>query len=84
MLRQRQRRTAWPPDRALELLNNSEFSVKVLQLPRRLVDGEYVKQDADDFIKFQGRGGLRAASDRQRKRRGVPTGSGRREVRPDG
>ncbi|MBP3486129.1 MAG: DNA primase, partial [Oscillospiraceae bacterium] len=32
----------------------SEFSVKVLQLPRRLVDGEYVKQDADDFIKFQG------------------------------
>ena len=40
--------------RALELLNGSEFSVKVLQLPRRLVDGEYVKQDADDFIKFQG------------------------------
>ena len=40
--------------RALELLNNSEFSVKVLQLPRRLVDGEYIKQDADDFIKFQG------------------------------
>ena len=30
------------------------FSVKVLQLPRRLVDGEYIKQDADDFIKFQG------------------------------
>ena len=28
--------------------------MKVLQLPRRLVDGEYVKQDADDFIKFQG------------------------------
>ena len=41
-------------ERALELLNNSEFSVKVLQLPRRLVDGEYIKQDADDFIKFQG------------------------------
>ena len=41
-------------DRALEILNNSEFSVKVLQLPRRLVDGEHVKQDADDFIKFQG------------------------------
>ena len=40
--------------RALELLNNSEFSVKVLQLPRRLVDGEYIKQDADDFIKLQG------------------------------
>lgn len=41
-------------ERALQLLNNSEFSVKVLQLPRRLVDGEYIKQDADDFIKFQG------------------------------
>ena len=41
-------------ERALEMLNNTEFSVKVLQLPRRLVDGEYVKQDADDFIKFQG------------------------------
>ena len=41
-------------ERALQILNNSEFSVKVLQLPRRLVDGEYVKQDADDFIKFQG------------------------------
>ena len=41
--------------RALELLNNSEFSVKVLQLPRRLVDGEYIKQDADDFIKPGGR-----------------------------
>ena len=41
-------------ERALQILNNSDFSVKVLQLPRRLVDGEYVKQDADDFIKFQG------------------------------
>ena len=41
-------------ERALQILNDSEFSVKVLQLPRRLVDGEYVKQDADDFIKFQG------------------------------
>ena len=41
-------------ERALQILNNSEFSVKVLQLPRRLVDGEYVKQDADDFIKYQG------------------------------
>jgi DNA primase len=40
--------------RALEMLNNSEFSVKVLHLPRRLVEGEYIKQDADDFIKFQG------------------------------
>ncbi len=40
--------------RALEMLNNTEFTVRVLKLPRRLVDGEYVKQDADDFIKFQG------------------------------
>ena len=41
-------------ERALQILNDSEFNVKVLQLPRRLVDGEYIKQDADDFIKFQG------------------------------
>ncbi len=38
----------------IEMLKNSEFSVRVLQLPRRLVDGEYMKQDVDDFIKFQG------------------------------
>ena len=42
-------------DRALELLQNSEFTVKVLRLPQRFVDGHYVKQDADDFIKYQGR-----------------------------
>ena len=42
-------------EKAIGLLNNSEFSVKVLQLPRRLEDGQYVKQDVDDFIKFQGR-----------------------------
>ena len=42
-------------DRALELLQNSEFTVKVLRLPQRLVDGHYVKQDADDFIKYQGK-----------------------------
>ena len=41
-------------ERALQILQNSEFTVRVLQLPRRLVNGEYVKQDADDFIKFQG------------------------------
>jgi len=41
--------------KAIELLNNTEFSVKVLQLPKRLVDGEYRKQDVDDFIKFQGK-----------------------------
>ena len=40
--------------RALELLNNSEFTVKVLKLPNRLADGKYVKQDADDFIKLHG------------------------------
>ena len=33
--------------RALDLLENTDFKVRVLQLP-------YVKQDADDFIKFQG------------------------------
>ncbi len=42
-------------EKALQLLNNSEFTVRVLQLPkRRTEDGEYVKQDADDFIKLQG------------------------------
>ena len=41
-------------ERALQILNNTDFSVKVLQLPQRLVDGSYVKQDADDFIKLQG------------------------------
>jgi DNA primase len=42
-------------ERALGLLNNSEFTVRVLQLPRRRTeDGQLVKQDADDFIKFQG------------------------------
>ncbi|MBR6677568.1 MAG: DNA primase, partial [Oscillospiraceae bacterium] len=41
--------------KALALLENSEFTVRVLRLPKRLKDGEYVKQDPDDFIKFQGR-----------------------------
>ncbi|MBE6970377.1 MAG: DNA primase, partial [Ruminococcaceae bacterium] len=40
--------------KAISLLENSEFNVRVIQLPRRLVDGEYKKQDVDDFIKFQG------------------------------
>jgi len=40
--------------RALELLNNSEFSVKVLKLPNRMVDSKPTKQDADDFIKNYG------------------------------
>lgn len=44
-------------ERALQLLNNSEFTVRVLQLPRRRTEsGELVKQDADDFIKLQGAG----------------------------
>lgn len=41
-------------DRALEILKNSEFSVKVLKLPDRIVDGEKKKIDADDFIKLYG------------------------------
>ena len=40
--------------KALTLLNDTDFNVRVLELPKRLVDGEYVKQDADDFIKYQG------------------------------
>lgn len=40
--------------KAIALLENSEFSVRVLQLPKLLVDGEYVKQDVDDFIKRHG------------------------------
>lgn len=41
--------------RAIGILKNAEFSVKVLQLPRRRnEEGEMVKQDADDFIKYQG------------------------------
>lgn len=42
-------------ERALQILNNSEFTVRVLQLPRRRTEnGDLVKQDADDFIKLQG------------------------------
>ena len=41
-------------ERALGLLHNADFTVRVLQLPRRLDNGEYVKQDPDDFIKYQG------------------------------
>lgn len=40
--------------RALELLNNSEFTARVLQLPNRIEDGKPVKQDVDDFIKLYG------------------------------
>ena len=41
-------------EKAITLLENSEFTVRVLRLPRRLEDGAYVKQDVDDFIKLQG------------------------------
>ena len=41
--------------KALAILNNSEFTVKVLRLPKRLKDGVWVKQDPDDFIKYQGK-----------------------------
>ena len=41
-------------ERALQLLRNSELAVRVLQLPNRMVDGQPMKQDADDFIKSQG------------------------------
>ena len=43
--------------KALALLNDTDFRVRVLELPRRLdpATGEYVKQDADDFIKYQGK-----------------------------
>ena len=40
--------------KALSLLNDADLRVSVLELPKRLVDGQYVKQDADDFIKFHG------------------------------
>ena len=45
----------------IELLRNSEFTVRVLSLPRRLADGQYVKQDVDDFIKYQGPAAFEAA-----------------------
>lgn len=41
-------------ERALQLLRNSELTARVLQLPNRIVDGQSLKQDADDFIKAQG------------------------------
>ena len=42
-------------EKAIDLLNNTEFSVKVLQLPQRIIDGVPSKQDVDDFIKFHGK-----------------------------
>ncbi len=42
-------------ERAMTVLRDTDFSVRVLQLPRRKTpEGELVKQDPDDFIKFQG------------------------------
>lgn len=41
--------------RALDLLRDAGFTIRILQLPRRRTEsGEYVKQDPDDYIKFQG------------------------------
>ena len=41
--------------RAMTVLRDTDFRVRVLQLPRRRTEsGELVKQDPDDFIKFQG------------------------------
>ena len=41
--------------RAMTVLRDTDFNVRVLQLPRRRTEsGELVKQDPDDFIKFQG------------------------------
>ncbi|MEG2421374.1 MAG: DNA primase, partial [Oscillospiraceae bacterium] len=48
-------------ERAMTVLKNTDFTVKVLQLPRRLTEsGEFVKQDPDDFIKYQGCDAFRA------------------------
>lgn len=47
-------------EKAIELLKNSEFTVRVLQLPNRMMDGQPVKQDVDDFIKNQGRAAFEA------------------------
>ncbi len=41
-------------ERALDILKDSEFTVRVLKLPDRMVDGKAVKIDADDFIKLHG------------------------------
>ena len=41
-------------ERALDILKNSEFTVRVLKLPDRMVDGKAVKIDADDFIRLHG------------------------------
>lgn len=40
--------------RAIDLLKNSEFSVKVLHLPDRIVDGKQIKIDADDYVNLYG------------------------------
>ncbi len=40
--------------KALALLSDTDFHVKVLELPNKIVDGQPIKQDADDFIKNYG------------------------------
>ncbi len=58
----------------IEMLKDSEFAVRVLQLPRRLSEGEYVKQDVDDFIKFQGAAAFEAVLVCLRQRKLYPAG----------
>ena len=41
-------------EKALDLLKNSELSVRVLKLPDRIVEGKAVKVDADDFVRSRG------------------------------
>lgn len=41
--------------RAMTVLRDTDLSVRVLQLPRRKTpEGQLIKQDPDDFIKYQG------------------------------
>lgn len=50
-------------DKAIQLLEHSEFTVRVLRLPNRYEDGKPVKQDVDDFIKLQGAPAFQAILD---------------------
>ena len=68
LLRQRQRRTGIATQKAHgAAATTREFTVRVLELPNRIVDGQPVKQDVDDFIKNPGARRLRAAAQRQRE-----------------
>ncbi len=50
-------------EKAIALLSGSEFNVRVLSLPNKLVDGQPAKQDVDDFIKAQGSAAFQAILD---------------------